>query len=343
MTRLVPLVLFFMLATQAWAASKELYIYNWSEYMPDSVLEDFTRETGVKVIMSTYDSNEAMYAKIKMVEGKGYDLIVPSTDFVSRMGKEGLLRPIDKSKLANFANLDPHLLNQAFDPGNTYSVPYMWGSTAIAVNTTDKAAAAITSFADLWKPEFKGKLLLPNDMRGVLGMGLKRLGYSLNETDPAKVAEACALLRPLMDSVRVFDSDSPKQALLNNEVQVAVLWNGEAYIASGENPNITYIYPDEGFSLWVDNLCIPKNAANLDNAYLFIDYLLRPEVAALICQEMGYSTPNLKAKESLPEDVRTSSIVYPSDEDMARGEFETDLGPAIKAYEDCWLQLKIKQ
>ncbi|NCD25098.1 MAG: extracellular solute-binding protein [Deltaproteobacteria bacterium] len=343
MKRLVPFILLCMVATQAWGASKELYVYNWSEYMPDSVLESFASETGIKVIMSTYDSNEAMYAKVKMVEGKGYDLIVPSTDFVSRMAKEGLLRPIDKSKLPNFANLDPHLLDQAFDPDNTYSVPYMWGSTAIAVNSSDKAAAAITSFADLWKPEFKGKLLLPNDMRGVLGMGLKRLGYSLNETDPAKVAEACALLKPLMESVRVFDSDSPKQALLNNEVQVAVLWNGEAYIASGENPDIKYVYPSEGFSLWVDNLCIPKNAGNVENAHLFIDYLLRPEVAALICQEMGYSSPNLKAKASLSDEVRTNAIVYPADADMARGEFETDLGAAIKAYEDCWLQLKVKQ
>lgn len=312
MKRLVLTVLSLMLATQVLAASKELYVYNWSEYMPDSVLADFTKETGVKVIMSTYDSNEALYAKIRMVDAKGYDLIVPSTDFVARMHKEGLLMPLDKGKLTNLGHLDPKLMNQAFDPDNNYSVPYMWGSTAIAVNTKDPAAAAITSYADLWKPELKGKLLLPNDMRGVLGMGLKRLGYSLNETDPAKVAEACELLVPLMESVRVFDSDSPKQALLNNEVQAAVLWNGEAYIASGENPDIRYVYPAEGFSLWVDNLCIPKNAANVDNAHLFIDYLLRPEVAAFICQEMGYSSPNLAAQALLPEDVRDNAIVYPA-------------------------------
>jgi len=340
MKRLVFAFLCLMLATQALAASKELYVYNWSEYMPDSVLEDFTKETGIKVIMSTYDSNEALYAKIRMVEAKGYDLIVPSTDFVARMRKEGLLLPLDKAKLTNLGNLDPKIMNQAFDPDNTYSLPYMWGSTAIAVNTKDEAAATVTSFADLWKPELKGKILLPNDMRGVLGMGLRRLGYSLNETDPVKVAEACELLMPLMASVRVFDSDSPKQALLNNEVQAAVLWNGEAFIASGENPDIRYIYPTEGYSLWVDNLCIPKNAANVDNAHLFIDYLLRPEVAAFICQEMGYSSPNLAAQALLPEDVRGNAIVYPSSEEMARGEFETDLGEAVKAYEECWMRLK---
>lgn len=340
MKRLVFVILCLALASQALAASKELYVYNWSEYMPDSVLEDFTKETGIKVIMSTYDSNEALYAKIRMVEARGYDLIVPSTDYVARMRKEGLLQAIDKTKLSNFGNLDPKILNQAFDPDNTYSIPYMWGSTAIAVNTKDPAAASVTSFADLWKPELKGKILLPNDMRGVLAMGLKRLGHSLNETDPAKVGQACELLMPLMASVRVFDSDSPKQALLNNEVQAAVLWNGEAYIAAGENPDIRYVYPKEGYSLWVDNLCIPKNAANALNAHVFIDYLLRPEVAAFICQEMGYSSPNLAAKALLPEDVRTDAIVYPSAEEMALGEFETDLGEAVKAYEECWMRLK---
>jgi spermidine/putrescine transport system substrate-binding protein len=340
MKRLVFLALCLVLASQALAASKELYVYNWSEYMPDSVLEEFTAETGIKVIMSTYDSNEALYAKIKMVDAKGYDLIVPSTDYVARMRKEGLLMPLDKSKLSNLGNLDPKLMNRPFDPDNAYSVPYMWGSTAIAVNTNDPDAASVTSFADLWKPELKGKLLLPNDMRGVLAMGLKRLGHSLNESDPAKVGQACDLLMPLVASVRVFDSDSPKQAMLNNEVQAAVLWNGEAYIAAGENPDIRYVYPKEGYSLWVDNLCIPVNAANVENAHVFIDYLLRPEVAAFICQEMGYSTPNLAAKAILPEEVRSNPIVYPSPEDMDLGEFETDLGEAVKAYEECWMRLK---
>ena len=329
-----------LLAAPAMAASGELYVYNWSEYLPDSVLRDFTKETGVKVIMSTYDSNEAMYAKVRMMDGKGYDIIVPSTDFVARMRKEGLLLPLDKSRLTNLGNLDPSLMNQLFDPDNVYSVPYMWGSTAIAVNGKNADAVGIVSFADLWKPEFKVKILLPNDLRGVLGMGLKRLGYSLNEADPAKVAEACELLIPLMPGVRVFDSDSPKLALLNNEVLAAVLWNGEAYAASGENPDIRCIYPEEGFSLWADSLCIPKNAANVENAHLFIDYLLRPEVSALICQEMGYSSPNLAAKALLSEEVRGNEIVYPSHETMMRGEFETDLGPAVKAYEECWMRLK---
>lgn len=340
MKKIVMTLAMLLFTVQCLAASKELYVYNWSEYMPDSVLDDFRKETGIKVVMSTYDSNEALYAKIKMMDAKGYDLIVPSTDYVSRMQQEGLLRPLDKDLLPNLVNIDPHLLDQAFDPGNRYSVPYMWGSTAIAVNTKDPAAATVKSFADLWNPELRGKLLLPNDMRGVLAIGLKRLGYSLNELDPDKIKEACELLLPLMDSVKVFDSDSPKQALLNNEVQVAVLWNGEAYIATEENSDIHYIYPPEGYSLWIDNMCIPKNAEHIENAHLFMDYLMRPEVAAFICQELGYSSPNRKAQELLPPEVRENEIIYPSDEVMSRGEFEISLDAAVKFYEESWVKIK---
>ncbi|MFZ1984586.1 MAG: extracellular solute-binding protein [Desulfatitalea sp.] len=336
---LFSLVLLLCAASGAWAAEKKLYVYCWSEYIPEAVLEQFTTETGIKVVLSTYDSNEAMYAKVKMT-GKGYDLIVPSTDFVARMRKEDLLLPLDKKMLANLGNLNPKILDQSFDPGNTYSIPYMWGSTAIAVNTADPVAATVTCLADLWKPELKGKLLLPNDQRSVLGLGLKRLGFSWNETDPAHIQKACELLKPLMANVRVFDSDSPKQPLLNNEVQVAVLYNGEAYIAANENPKIRHIYPPEGFGLWLDSLCIPKGAKNVAQAHAFINFILQPKVGAAISTEMGYSSPNLKAMELLPAEVRSNPIVYPDEATLARGEFETDLGKIERIYEKCWTRLK---
>lgn len=336
---ILSLLLLLWLAASAWAAEQKLYVYCWSEYIPEAVIAQFTKQTGIKVVLSTYDSNEAMYAKVKMT-GKGYDVIVPSTDFVARMRKEGLLLPLDKKRLSNMGNLNPKILDQSFDPGNAYSVPYMWGSTAIAVNTADPAAASVTSLADLWKPELKGKLLLPNDQRSVVGLGLKRLGYSLNDTDPAHIQQACELLKPLMASVRAFDSDSPKQPLLNNEVQAAVLYNGEAYVANAENPKIRYIYPPEGYSLWLDSLCIPKGAQNVPQAHAFIDFLLKADIAAEITTEMGYSSPNLKGIEQLPAEVRNNPIVYPDAAAQSRGEFETDIGAAERAYEACWTSLK---
>ena len=336
---LIAFVAVLLCATAATAAGGELYLYIWSEYIPDEVVQNFTRETGIKVHLSTYDSNEAMYAKVKLAGG-GYDIVVPSSDYVSLMRRQNMLLPLDKSKLSNFANLAPKFTDQAFDPGNAYSIPYMWGSTAIAVNTGLLGEGTVNSIADLWKPEMRGRLLLPNDPREAFTLGLKLLGYSLNETDPAHIEEAYLKLRELFPGVLVFDSDSPKQALLSGEVSVGVVYSGEGYVANGENPEIAYIYPSEGFSLWIDSLCIPKGAKNVAEAHAFLDYLMRPDVAAAISEEMGYSSPNAKALDILPEEVRNNPIVYPSEDVLARGEFQDYLGEAMKLYDEYWVKLK---
>ena len=327
-------------ASPVHAAPDELFLFIWSEYLPDQVVEEFTKETGIKVTISTYDSNEAMYAKIKMVGGKGYDLIVPSSDYVARMARENMLMELDHARIPNLRNLDHDLIAKMVDPQSTYAVPYMWGSTGIAVNTKDINPAKMVSLNDLWRPEFADRLVMPNDMRGVLGIGLKSLGYSLNDTDPEHLRQAYDKLTTLMPRVRVFDSDSPKQALLNGEVQLGAVWNGEAYIAHSENPDIAYVYPKEGYSLWVDSFAIPKGAANIAQAHAFINFLLRPDMAKIICEELGYSSPNKEAVKLLPEEVRENHIVYPTPEELARGEFETDLGAATQIYEDLWTRLK---
>lgn len=336
---LFALAVVLLCASPALAKGGELYLYIWSEYIPDEVVQNFTKETGIKVHLSTYDSNEAMYAKIKLA-GEGYDIVVPSADYVSLMRIQGLLLPLDKNKLPNFANLAPKFVDQPFDPDNQYSVPYMWGSTSIAVNTGMLGTSAVTSIADLWKPEMAGRLLLPNEPREAFALALKLLGYSVNETDPAHLEEAYQKLKQLIPGVRVFDSDSPKQALLSGEVSVGVVFNGEGFIANSENPEIVYIYPPEGISLWIDSLCIPKGAKNVDEAHAFLNYLMRPEVAAVISTEMGYATPNAKAMDFIPENVRSNPIVYPSEADLARGEFQDYLGDAMKLYDDYWIKLK---
>jgi spermidine/putrescine transport system substrate-binding protein len=326
----------------SYGADKVLNLYIWSEYIPEQVLADFTKETGIKVNISTYDSNEAMYAKVKLV-GKGYDLVVPSSDYVGLMRREGLLTLIDIKKISNFKLIDPQFTNKSFDPGNAYSVPYMWGSTALAINTSILPAQMVQKTADLWKPELKGKLLLPNDPREVLGIGLKVLGYSINEKDPEHLRQAYEKLRSLMPQVRVFDSDSPKQALLSGEVAAGLVYNGEAYIANGENKAIRYIYPPEGFSLWLDSFCIPRGATNVDAAYRFIDYVLQPRVSATISESMGYSSPIAKVFEFLPVEMKNNIIVNPPPQDAARGEFLDSLDAnTLKLYEQYWVKLKTK-
>lgn len=323
-------------------ADKVLNLFIWSEYIPDEVLADFTKETGIKVNIATYDSNEAMYAKVKLV-GKGYDLVVPSSDYVGLMRRQGMLTPIDVKKISNFNVIAPQFTNQSFDPGNAYSVPYMWGSTALAVNTSLLPRQLVQKAADIWKPELKGKLLLPNDPREVMGIGLKVLGYSINEKNPEHLRQAYDKLKTLMPSVRVFDSDSPKQALLSGEVAAGLVWNGEAYTANKENKAIAYIYPPEGFSLWLDSFCIPRGAVNIEAAYRFIEYVLQPKVAAVISEAMGYSSPNTKIFEFLPADMKTNPIFNPPVQDAARGEFLDSLDETtLKLYEQYWVKLKTK-
>jgi len=322
------------------AADKELVVFNWSEYMPESVIESFEKETGIKVKYSTYDSNEAMYAKIKTAGAQNYDIIVPSTYFVNKMSKEGLLAKIDKTKLKNYTHLDPKLLNKPFDPNNDYSIPYLWGTTGISYNSKALGENTVTSWADLWKAEYKGKLLLTDDLREAFGMALKTLGYSGNSTEPKEIEAAYQKLKLLMPSVKVFNSESPKQIYLSEEVLIGMNFNGENYLANEEMPQLRYVYPKEGILAWVDSLVIPKNAKNIDSAHLFIDYLLRPEVSKSISEEIGYATPNLTAVGLLDQKVSQNRIVYPTAEDLNNSEFQIDVGESIKLYERYWEQLK---
>ena len=331
-----------LLSGNAFAAEEKLlYLYNWSEYMPETVLEQFQKDTGIEVVYSTYDSNEAMYAKLRLLgSNNSYDLAVPSTYYVSKMRREGLLAKIDKSRLENFGNLDEKLINQPFDPDNSYSVPYLWGSTGIAVNTDKVKPGTISKWRDLWKPEFKDRLLLTNDTREVFHMALRVLGYSGNDTDPVHIEAAYHELKKLVPNVRAYNSEAPRMPYLEGETDAGMIWNGEAYMARQENPAIEYIYPDEGVILWLDSLVIPGNARHVENAHKFIDFILRPEVAASISEEIGYASPNLAAVATLDEDVRNNRSVYPTAADLKNSEFQTDVGESITVYQKFWERLK---
>jgi spermidine/putrescine transport system substrate-binding protein len=256
------------------------------------------------------------------------------------MRREGLLQKIDKAKLSNFSHLNPRLLNQPYDPNNDYSIPYLWGTTGIGYNANQIPAGSLTSWVNLWDPAYKNKLLLLNDMREVFSMGLRTLGYPINTTDENQIRAAYEKLTELMPNVRVFDSESPKTKFLAGEVVAGMLWNGEVFQASQENPNIQYVYPKEGATMWVDSLVISAGARNVDAAHQFIDFVLRPEISRQINEEVGYSSPNLAAIQLLPEKMRNNPVVYPSDEDLKNAEFQTDVGEALSIYDRYWQRLK---
>ena len=171
-------------------------------------------------------------------------------------------------------------------------------------------------------------------------MAFKVLGFSCNETDPIKIEQAFQELKKLVPGVKVFNADSPKQPFLNKEVSVGLLWNGEAFMAAQENPAIQYVYPSEGVMLWVDSMVIPRTAKNVENAHKFIDFILRPDIAKAICEEVGYASPNAEAQKLLSEDVRNNPTVYPDKNIISRGEFQLDIGESIKLYEGYWEKLK---
>lgn len=339
------MILLLLLTSSLWAKEeKVLNVYNWAEYMPEGVLEQFTKETGIVINYSVYANNEIMYAKLKTLKGEGYDIAVPSNYFVSRMIREGMLTKLDHAKLSHFNNLDPKLLNQAFDPNNHYSIPYSWSSTGIAINTRVIKPGSITQWADLWNPKYKNALLLLDDLREVIGMGLVVLGYPLDDTDETHVQKAYEKLKTLLPNVKMFYADSPKTILLQGEVNIAMIWNGEAYMAKAENPDIEFIYPKEGPLVSLDNLVIPIGAKHIDNAHQFINFLLRPEIAKKVSEELGYSSPNLAAIRLMPKAVAENRISYPSKEDFKNAHwFLSDLGEVLPIYEKYWQKLKVGQ
>lgn len=331
------------LCIQLFGAPNVLYVYNWSEYMPISVIKAFEKESGIKVKYSTYDSNEAMYAKIKTDKKSNYDLIVPSTYYVNKMANEGLLAKVDHTKLTNYKNLNTSLLSQKFDPKNEYSIPYLWGSTGISYNSALIGNNAVSSWADLWNPKYKKSILLTDDLREVFGMALKVLGYSANDTDAKHIEQAYKKLLELKPNVKVFNSESPKQVYLMEEVKLGMNFNGENYMANQESPDIKYVYPKEGILLWMDSLVIPKNAQNAEGAHKFINFLLKPEIAKIVSSAIGYASPNSAAIRLLDKKISSNRIIYPNANDLVNSEFQLDVGASVKIYEKYWEQFKSKR
>jgi spermidine/putrescine transport system substrate-binding protein len=331
-------------AAPAAEATQKVVVYNWTEYLPESALQEFTKETGIQVEYATYESNEAMYAKIKLLEGKGYDVVVPSTFYVEKMRKEGLLQALDKSKLKNIANVDPALLNKSYDPNNEFSVPYLVSATGIAINGKVVDASKITQWADLWKPEYKGKIELMDDMRDNFYIGLRLCGFKDNSTSEAEIKCAYEKLKALLPSVKTFNSDAPGVPLIQGNVSIGAIWNGEAYKASQELENVQFVYPEEGAAFAIDSFVIPKGAANVDAAHQFINFMLRAESAKAAIEALGYTAPNLAGQALLDEKLRNNKMVFPSAEDFAKGSIHADVGDAALAiYAKYWDLLKAGQ
>lgn len=328
----------FLLAGSLWSGEK-LYVHNWTEYLPEDVIAQFEKESGIEVVYTTFESNEELYAEIRKQEIR-YDLIFPSNHYLDKMRREGLLRKIDRKKVPGIGNIDPALLDRPFDPENHYSIPYLWGTTGIGVNTKLVKSATPKAFADFWKPQFKGRVMLTDDMREVFAIALRVLGYSGNTRKESEIVAAYAKLLDLMPNIRLFSSESQRKVLISGQTPIGSLWNGEAYLALEENPDIHYIYPAEGAIVWMDSMAIPENATNIKGAHKLMAFILRPEIAVQICQKVGYATPNKAAMALLSPGIAQNTTIYPQAEIFEQGEIQLDVGEALPIYQHYWKLLK---
>jgi spermidine/putrescine transport system substrate-binding protein len=333
---------FFFMQSVAIARQQVVNVFNWADYLPQSVAQEFEKETGIRVNYSEYDSNETMYAKLKADPTVSYDVIVPSDYFVDRMRKQGILQTLDKSQLPNWSNLNPALLNRPYDPNNQYSVPYLWGTVGIVVNKKYLAPEQVTAWADLWQPRFKDRLMMLDDMRMVFAAALISLGYSINDVNPEHIKQAYLKLKSLMPNIMLFNSNATHGIYIDEDAWIGINFSGDTYRDKRDNPNLVYIYPKEGFVMWIDNLAIPKGAPHLQNAYKFINFILRPDIAAKIALAESYASPNLTAMQTLfPANLRNNPIFSPTTEVLKRGQSQLDLGKADAIYVKYWEMLKM--
>lgn len=315
-----------------------LNLFNWSEFLPQSVVEQFEKEYNVKVNYATFSSNEEMLAKL-MGGNIPYDLVVTSDYAIEIMIKQNLIQEIDKANVPNLANIDKNVLDLGFDPNNKYSLPYMWGGNYIVVDRS-KISKEITSFDGLWDSEFKNSMVILDDPRVIVGMALQKNGYSINTTNPEELKKAKEDLIKLMPNIKAFDSESPKTLLINGEASIGYVWGTEAYLAKLENPNLETVLTKEGVVPQYDNFVIPAKAKNKKLAEEFINFIYRPEISAQVSEEFPYANPNQAAYPLIDPGKLNDIAVYPPREAVEGNELIKDVGEATRLFDDIWTEVK---
>ena len=322
-----------------------LYIYGFSTYVDNKeVLEGFTKETGIKVVGDAYASNEVMLAKLQASGGRsGYSIIYPSDYFVSQMRDLKLLAPLNKKLLPNINNITSKYLELSHDRGAIFSVPVSLGTTGLAYNV--KAVNSIigeepTDWNYLWQHKSKLRITLVDDLREVIGMSLHILGSSYNEKDPAKIEQAFNKLKELLPAIANFTTDAWRDPLASGDLMMCMAFSGDAISLARQDPNIKYILPNSGTSIWTDTIAIPRGASNVAGAHAWINYVMKPEVAAKISAANSFGTTNKLAKLMLPDDLKSIKALEPSEAIVAKSDRITKLDTdVLQVYEGFWTRL----
>ena len=318
----------------------KLNFYNWDTYIGETTLADFEARTGIKVRMDLYADNDELFARLR-AGNPGYDVIVPTNDFVERMIAADMLMPLDHAAIPNMANIDPAFRDAAFDPDRRHSVPYMWGTMGIGYRKS-----RCDGVPDSWRwlydsDRYSGRCALLGEAGAVLGAAFKYMGHPLNSTDPELVEAAETLIVAQKPHLKLFAPDNGQDLLLSGEVDIAMEWNGDILQATAKDGDIAYVVPREGSILWEDTLAIPRGAPHPENAHAFINFVLEAEAGAAIARTIRYATPNAAAKALLPADYTGNPAIFPSGETLAACEPALYRGEeTARLYEAAWTRIR---
>ncbi|MGY5265611.1 ABC transporter substrate-binding protein [Paraclostridium bifermentans] len=321
-------------------SSEQISFLNYGENIDKETIKEFEKKYGIKVNVETFDDMETMYQKISK-GGVKYDVILVSDALMPRMIKKGLIQELNKDNIPNISQMDKDYLNLQIDPGNKYSVPYMFGTVGLIYNK-DVVKEKVDSWDILWDEKYKDKVFMFDTYRDTMGAALKKLGYSLNSKNPKEIEEAKELLIKQRETVNpIYGVDNGTTMIPAGESDINMIWSGEGLNLQDENPNLVYVVPKEGANFWIDSLCIPKNAENVEGAEKFINFVSDKESALRIADEIGYTTPNKEARLAQPDNIKNNPNAYMPKEIMDRCEIYEDFPMDVKKiYDNAWVNIK---
>ena len=323
------------------SAQEVVNVFNWEDYIDESVLAQFEQETGIHVNYMRFTTNEDMIVQVEANPG-AFDVCFPSDYIVERMLSKDMLAEIDYDKVPNAQYILENLRNPDYDPNNVHSLPYMWGTVGILYNTT-MVEEPVDSWGILWDSKYKSNVFMLDSFRDSMGVTLKYLGHSMNTRDIIAL-ESCKdklIEQKKTGIVKAYQVDETKDKMVAGEAALAVMWSGDAQYAIDLNPDLAYSIPSEGSNIWIDAMVIPKNAQNMDNALKFVDFLCRPDIAQKNCEAIWYSSPNSGAIELMGEDYIENPVMNPTDEEVARCEFFHDIDETfMPVYTALWQEVK---
>jgi len=325
----------------AGAEEAKLNFYNWDTYIGNTTLADFKKASGIDVNMSIFATNDELFAKMK-TGNSGFDVIVPSNDFVERLSQSDLLLPLDHTKLPNLKNIDPAFIDVAYDPGRKWSAPYTWLVLGIGYRKSKMPAGFKP---DSWKylfdsDMFKGKIAVLSEAGDMIRLGAKYLGHSVNGLDQATIDKVTAMLIKQKPYIKAFHEDNGQDMLLSKEVDLVLEYNGDIAQVKTEDDDIDFLIPKEGSQLNSDNWCIPKDCARPDNAHKFINFMMDAQASKEIFETILYPTTNAAAKALMPDSYKSNPIIFPTSEDLARCEYAAFDATKAQVYEDAMTKIK---